>query len=225
MKKQIILTIIALLAISVSAMAQGSNQNPDYVDVGLPSGTLWATMNVGANSPEESGSYFAWGETAPKQEYEWNTYELCYGNYGSYSVSYKMTKYGSQDNKTELDPADDAATANWGSSWQMPSEMQINELRKECSWQWTTKNGVKGYLVTSKRNNASLFLPAAGERSYGRLENVGYFGHYWSRNLYTSSSGNYSGATTLHFHPTSVHTSSPQRRVGLCVRAVRTSRK
>ena len=161
----------------------------EYVDLGLPSGTLWATMNVGATSPEEYGDYFAWGETTPKDYYHWNTYQWCNGS------SDTMTKYctnssygynGFTDGKTELDPEDDAATANWGSEWRMPSEDQIQELINNCTSEWTTRNGVNGRLFTSKINGASVFLPAAGYRWGSELHFAGSYGYFWSRTLFSS---------------------------------------
>lgn len=170
----------------------GRAQGHDYVDLGLPSGTLWATMNVGANSPEDYGDYFAWGEIAPKSVYLLSTYKWCRSNGDD---DYKVTKYcidsdfgynGFVDNKTELDPGDDAATANWGPEWRMPSLDQIKELLNECDWQWTTRNGVNGRLANSKHNGASLFLPAAGYRWSSELSGLGSYGNYWSRGLYSS---------------------------------------
>ena len=170
----------------------GRAQGHDYVDLGLPSGTLWATTNVGATSPEEYGDYFAWGETAPKSVYDWSTYKWCRSN-GDYG---QLTKYctdsfygynGFVDNKTELDPADDAATANWGSGWRMPSLTQIQELYENCTSEWTTINGVNGRLFKSKKNGVSLFFPAAGDRWDGELDELGSFGIFWSRTLDSSN--------------------------------------
>ena len=157
----------------------------DYVDLGLPSGTLWATCNVGASSPEEYGDYFAWGETTPKEVYNWNTYKWCEG------ASDQLTKYcydsnfgynGFTDDKTELDLEDDAAYVNRGSDWRMPSKEQIEELINKCTWTWTTLNGVKGRKVTGPNGN-SIFLPAAGYRDGDSLIDDGSFGNYWSRSL------------------------------------------
>jgi len=183
----------------------GDTQNHEWVDLGLPSGTLWATCNVGANSPEEYGDYFAWGETEPNSYYEWDTYKWCNGSHTT------MTKYctdsdygynGFVDNKTELDPEDDAAYVNWGPSWRMPTTEQQRELFKKCSPTWTTQNGVKGRLFTGPNGN-TLFLPAAGRRWGGSLSDVGSDGYYWSRTLYSYrpdyahflyfSSGNWGG--------------------------------
>ena len=144
--------------------------NHEWVDLGLPSGTLWATCNVGANAPEEYGDHFAWGETSPKEVYNWSTYQWCNGS------MFTLTKYNTQsslgmvDNKTELDPEDDAASVNWGPSWRTPTTDQQKELIDKCSWARTTQNGVHGFRVTGPNGN-SLFLPAAGytTRRYVKL--------------------------------------------------------
>ena len=196
----------------------------EHVDLGLPSGTLWATTNVGANSPEEYGDYFAWGETTSKDIYDWNTYQWSNGKWN------KMTKYcvnstygdnGFVDNKTELDPEDDAATANWGPEWRMPSKEQFDELLAECDWEWTTSNGVNGYKLTSKHNGASLFLPAAGYHFGSELYSTGTIAYFWSRSLYPTRSYY---AYYMWFH-TSGNKSVEQgdRDSGFTVRAVRAS--
>lgn len=162
----------------------------EWVDLGLPSGTKWATMNVGANSPEDYGDYFAWGETTPKSTYSLGTYKWCNGSSSS------MTKYcvsssdGTVDNKTTLDLSDDAAYVNWGTSWRMPTKAEQDELINfsYITWKWTTQNDVKGYKVTSKINGNSIFLPAAGYRYDSVLNDAGPSGNYWSSSLNTSSS-------------------------------------
>lgn len=156
----------------------GTANGHEYVDLGLPSGTLWATCNVGAESPEDYGDYFAWGETEPKTEYTSNTYKWCNG--GNLS---NITKYNSSDNKMILELEDDAAYVNWGSSWRMPTIQEQEELRTECTWTWSTQNGVNGYKVTSKINGNSIFLPAAGYRTITYLNESGSYGHYWSSTL------------------------------------------
>ena len=159
--------------------------NHEYVDLGLPSGTLWATTNVGASTPEAYGDYFAWGETETKNMYNWSTYKWCKGNMNT------MTKYcfnssdgfnGFTDDKTELDPEDDAAYMNWGTSWRMPTIEQQQELVNSCTWTWTTQNGVDGRLVTGPNGN-TLFLPAAGTYWSGSLSGAGNWGRYLSRTL------------------------------------------
>ena len=172
----------------------------EYVDLGLPSGTLWATCNIGANSPEEYGDYFAWGETKPKKsngswgDYSWATYKWMNSGQADWT---QINKYTFADNQTEacwysngtfigdgqtvLLPEDDAATANWGSEWQMPSVEQIRELiNSENTWStWTTMNGVNGWLFTSIRNSASIFLPAGGRRNGTQTQWEGSYGFYW----------------------------------------------
>ena len=160
----------------------------EWVDLGLPSGTLWATCNVGAKFPEDYGDYFAWGETEPKDYYDWSTYKWCNGDEKTLTKYCNKSSFGYNgfvDNKTELDPEDDAAYVNWGSSWRMPSQEQMQELCDNCTWQWTLLNGVNGYLVTGV-NGYSLFLPAEGRRSDNSLEYVGSYGFYRSRILYNS---------------------------------------
>ena len=195
----------------------------EWVDLGLPSGTLWATMNVGANSPEEYGDYFAWGETTPKDVYNWSTYKWCMGSSKTLTKYCTKSDYGYNgfvDNKTELDPEDDAATANWGPEWCMPSVEQIQELVNNCTIQWTTMNGVNGRLFTSNINGASLFLPAAGYRYEGQLYNAGQYSSYWSRTLYVE---NPNGAYTLYFTLDYVGWYNYGRHSGRSVRAVRVS--
>jgi len=161
----------------------------EWVDLSLPSGTLWATCNVGANSPEEYGDYFAWGETKPKKNYSWNTYTLCNGEYNTLTKYCTNNNWGSDgfvDNITELEPEDDVATANWGNGWQMPSNEQIEELCTNTTVIWTTQDGANGILFTSKNNNNNIFLPAAGwQDEKSTNDGKGSSVHLWSRTLYT----------------------------------------
>lgn len=152
--------------------------NCEAVDLGLS--VKWATCNVGANKPEDYGDYFAWGETKPKSTYSWSTYKWCRGS------SYTQIKYCTS--KRQLDMSDDAARANWGGSWRMPTKAEQDELRRKCTWTWTIQNGVKGYRVTSKSNGNSIFLPAAGYRDDGSLYGAGSDGDYWSSSLSTDTS-------------------------------------
>lgn len=212
----ILFSPILLVACSDDNEPIGDGSQYEYVDLGLPSGTLWATMNVGAKSPEEFGDFFAWGETSTKKKYDLSTYK--------WNKKNKMSKYcvdkehGTVDNKTELDVVDDAAYVNWGTSWRIPTSKQISELQTECTWQWTTRNGVNGYLVTSKHNSNSLFLPAAGYRLDADLSSKGVLGSYWSRNLDTDNS---SRAHGMEFVMGSYGWIIIGREEGLSVRAVR----
>ena len=192
----------------------------EYVDLGLPSGTLWATCNVGASAPEEYGDYFAWGETEPKDYYRWSTYKWCNGSYTTMTKYCNNSSYGYNgfvDNKTELDPEDDAAYVNWGPSWRMPTTEQLQELYEKCTSVWTTQNGVNGRLFTGPNGN-TLFLPAAGNRYGDYLGGAGSSGYYWSRTLYYPSV-----ACNLYFHSRYVGWESDNRFYGFTVRAVRVS--
>ena len=190
----------------------------EYVDLGLPSGTLWATMNVGATSPEDYGDYFAWGETVPKAKYDWSTYKWCNGSITTLTKYCINSYYGDVDNKTVLDLSDDAANANWGGYWRMPTNAEQDELSNTSytTWTWTTLNGVKGCKVTSKINGNSIFLPAAGYRvSY--LNDAGSYGYYWGSLLYTDCSDI---AYRLSFGSSSVGSSFSSRCYGRSVRPV-----
>lgn len=194
-----------------------TQQNHEYVDLGLPSGTLWATCNIGANNPEDYGDYFAWGETVPKQVYEIETY-MWYNN--SY---YMLTKYctnssnGYVDNKTELDSEDDAATVNWGPSWSVPTQEQFQELADNCNWIWISINGVGGQKVT-RRNGNTIFLPCGGYRLNSSLYNPYTYGYYWSNKL--SSNDSYE-ACCLNIVPGEPYWGDLLRIAGCTVRAVR----
>ena len=194
-------------------------EDHEWVDLGLPSGTLWATMNVGAKVPEEYGDYFAWGETAPKQVYSWSTYKWCNGSQNTITKYCTNSDYGMVDNKTELDPEDDAAYANWGPSWRMPSQEQCMELCVSCTWQQTTMNGVNGQLVTGP-NGHSMFFPAAGERYNNTFGDLGSYGQFWSRTLYDDI---YSYSAVMLFFYLDDHKGhyGNNRYLGFPVRAVR----
>lgn len=157
----------------------------EYVDLGLS--VKWATCNVGADSPEDYGDYFAWGETEPKSTYYCSTYKWSEGDSDNLTKYCTISSYGTVDYKTQLDLSDDAARVNWGGSWRMPTHEEFTELRERCSWTWPTQNGVKGYKVTSKTNGNSIFLPAAGYRYDSSLTEVGSRGYYWSSSLYADN--------------------------------------
>ncbi|MCF0174419.1 MAG: hypothetical protein HUJ98_03620 [Bacteroidaceae bacterium] len=156
----------------------------EAVDLGLPSGTKWASWNVGAKSETDYGSYFAWGETEEKKDYTWNTYKWGIYDGGDYT-NFGMKKYNGKDGLKTLEAGDDPATAVWGNKWRTPTYTEMNELLNNCEWTWTTKRdaggkNVNGYIVTGK-NDKSIFLPAAAYR-YGTELNefVGKSGYYWS---------------------------------------------
>lgn len=157
-----------------------------FVDLGLPSGLLWATCNIGAVVAADAGNYYAWGETTIKDTYDNSTYKY----YDPSSSS--NTKYNSTDGKTILENEDDAAYVNWGTSCRMPTQKDFKELIDNCIWNWrsvTTSSGgsVYGYKVFSVNGN-SIFLPASGSRRGSSLSNHGSYGYYWSSTLYSYSS-------------------------------------
>ena len=168
-----------------------------YVDLGLS--VKWATCNVGASNPEEYGKYFAWGETTSKSYYNGSTYTYT-------------------DNPTTLPMSVDAARANWGGKWRMPTIDEFEELRNNCTWKWTTQNGVNGYKVTSNSNGNYIFLPAAGYRDLGSLYGAGDYGYYWSSSAYGP---NYSTtALYMYFYSTWKERKNDYKAAGRSVRPV-----
>ncbi len=194
--------------------------NHAYVDLGLPSGALWATCNMGASFPEDYGDYYAWGETVPKSAFYWNNYKWCDG------TSPHLTKYNSSsdsgvvDNKMVLDSEDDVARINWGSDWHMPSSSEIAELVSYCTSEWTTVNGVYGRVFTSKTNGNSIFLPASGYINESTPTSSDAIGYYWTSSQHNERPG---GAWTLYFSAKSIYGSNyySWKKVGLSVRPVK----
>lgn len=164
-----------------SVMTETYIINPtEYVDLGLPSGTLWATKNVGAESPEKDGDYFAWGEVEPKDTYTEDNYK--WGKKGAY------TKYQTNGGRYELEVQDDAASMNWGAQWHMPTKAQIEELGTYCTYSSTTLDGVRGVLYTSKQDvSKSVFIPRAGSKRDNQYVRASV--NLYSKERSTSSSG------------------------------------
>ena len=183
---------------------RAKNANHEFVDLGLPSGTLWASCNIGAEKPEDFGNYFAWGEVEPKKAYSWSSYKWMNKKQGE-NLELQVNKYTCADHNggafwysgdtftgdgvMELKPEDDAATVNWGSDWCMPSSEQIKELinSDNTTTVLTTQKEVNGLLITSKKNNKSIFLPATGfyneDYLIGSHSEDGLSGAYWTRSL------------------------------------------
>ncbi len=157
-----------------------------YVDLGLPSGTLWATNNVGAANPEEYGDYFAWGEIATKEMYDFSTYKhVIDGDISKHTKYCSDPAYGTVDNKTQLDLEDDVAHVLWGGAWRMPTKKEFEELGKQCTWTWKESVGtigMSGFEVVSKTNGNSIFLPACGwiTDSSLKISMPNELGCYWS---------------------------------------------
>lgn len=186
----------------------------EYVDLGLS--VKWATCNVGATKPEESGDYFAWGEIGDevKIRYNWTTYKYCNGS------AYSLTKYDyDSDGKSTLEFSDDAAYVNWGTSWRMPTKTEFTELMNSCIWTWTQLNGVNGYNIKGPSGN-SIFIPAAGSiGDSGAISGKGSYGNYWTSDIYTGYS-NYNYAYSLYFYNGGQNIEYRQRCLGYFIRPV-----
>ena len=199
----------------------GTYNNHGYVDLGMPSGTMWANTNVGGTNPEDYGNYYAWGETNTKETYNWETYSHCNGSENT------LTKYcndasfgdgGFTDTLTVLEASDDAATATWGEGWRMPAWTEMQELVNNCDTTWTMLNGINGMLFTSRINGNSIFLPAAGDRSNEDLLSTGSDGTYWSSSLLTTNLP--SSAHYLYLSSNDCGVATYSRRLGLSIRPV-----
>ncbi len=201
--------LTASLIYSTFFSCDGFENGHAYVDLGLPSGLKWATMNVGASNPEEYGNYYAWGETEPQSSntYNWSSYKWCNGSRTTMTKYCVDSSYGTVDNNTTLDSEDDAASVNWGGVWRMPTHTELEELVNNCYWAWTSSyNGTgkagyiiyrvksssdKGQVVTSGNipssgyslSDSHIFLPAAGYRTDGALGNAGAYAYYSSSSL------------------------------------------
>ncbi len=163
----------------------GTIAEHDYIDLGLPSGSLWATYNIGAKKVSELGDYFSWAEVTPKNEHSW--WNLKYYDYDNFQFTKYCTisRNGVIDDITTLEPQDDVATVSWSDAWRMPTIEEIKELIENCEWKWTDnydETGVKGYVGVSKLNNNSVFLPAAGDFEGTSLLSGG-MGCYWTSSL------------------------------------------
>ena len=202
----------------VTLESNGGGDNPGngddpvedkYIDLGLPSGILWATCNIGANRPEVSGDFYAWGEIAAKTTYDWSTYQYWDGT--------QVTKYTGSDELYELQGSDDVAESVLGEGWRIPTKADWEELLSNCEHAWTTRNGVNGSLFTGP-NGKSIFLPAAGYYNNNAVYDEGHNGRYWSSSLYTDNNLN---AWRLIFYSDTPSLSTYNRCFGQSVRAVR----
>ena len=209
MKK--LLTLFALLFVTFTVNAQScpDNHHPHLIDLGLPSGTKWACCNVDTDHPEKQsptnyGGYYAWGETETKSVYNQSTYQ--YFKNGSYQ------SIGSDISGTQYD----VAYVKWGGSWVMPTKEQQDELCNNCTYEWTTVNGVKGGRFTGT-NGGSIFLPAAGYRADSGLYNAGSGGLFWSS---AQNPSRVSYAYGLSFYSDGTGTYYSSRYIGQSVRPV-----
>ncbi len=206
-----------------SAVSNNEKTTHDYVDLGLS--VKWATCNVGADKPEDNGNLYAWGETEVKEQYNVRTSKWGFMPFSlkKYNIN---SEQGTVDNKTTLDLEDDVAHVTWGGNWRMPTKKEMDELHDNCTWEWTTLNGVNGYRVTSKKQgytNRSIFLPASGYKANGFYE-YGRNGNYWSRSLMTDPYGDGSvtcgTAACIRFNNNQANIGWEDRMAGLSVRPV-----
>lgn len=165
----------------VTVTGGSSDPGEEVVDLGLPSGLKWRGWNVGASKPEEYGNYYAWAETSPKSSYSSSNYKYKATDYGDGMIVY--AKYDPTpihgDGKTVLESEDDAASVNLGNGWRTPTFNEFKELRENCTWAWTTRNGVNGMLVTGP-NGKSIFLPGGGWYTNTTLSGKTTYGSYWT---------------------------------------------
>ena len=206
MRKVLPVSVLSLLLFESASITAFAQSGHEYVDLGLS--VKWATCNIGAEKPEDFGDYFAWGETSPYYEsidpLVWKE-----GKEKGYDVSLATDKYNNRrsvfgtrqpapastsakysvetNGKKQLDLEDDAAHVNWGGSWRMPTMEECQELVDKCTWELTTRNGVKGFVVKSKTNGNSIFIPAAGYfvgiHYFPNTESEYHNGYYWSSTL------------------------------------------
>lgn len=191
-----------------------------YVDLGLKSGIKWATSNVGADVPTNNGDYFAWGEIRAKKAYSWKTYKWCMKNHKKLTKYCTSHLYGTVDKKLILEDDDDAATANWGKEWRMPTIAELKELTKGCNWEFTENfNGsnVAGMIGRSKKNNNVIFFPASGYRSLSNTLKFGIYSYVWSSTLEKKYSD---GAYSLGIEEYDIDLNGDYRAFGQSVRAV-----
>ena len=190
------------------------------IDLGLPSGTLWCDRNVGAKSPEDYGAFFSWGNTIPhypsRKNMDWGDDDEAF-DYSFDSDNYEETE--GYKLESDIDLAHDAARINMGEPWQMPTSEQFKELYDNCTRVRKTVNGVNGYLVTSKINGNSIFMPCSGYGNGTSWYSRGSDGYYWSGSLFSATYGRH-----LYFYSGGVYPQSSSYRFdGIAVRAVQTS--
>ncbi len=194
----------------------GEYEGHEYVDLGLS--VKWATCNVGAIRPEDNGDYFAWGELQSKKMYNWRSYTHCTGSATTLTKYCTQRKFGAKkDNKKVLECVDDVAFDNWGGSWRMPTQKELEELHNNCTWTWMSQNGMYGYKVTSNLNGNSIFLRAGGFREGNSLRKEGSVGYYWSSSVLMDSPDN---ACMLILNSYFIYSDKSYRCNGLTVRPV-----
>ena len=239
MKKVLLLTTLLFLPLCLMGQKSkvskptGTVKGYGYVDLGLS--VKWATHNIGAETPEEFGDYYAWGEIRTKNNYEWQTYKFAItpdprflDGFSKYDVKFpegRLFIYESEaiNLETKLESVDDAAHMTWGGSWRMPTHEEWEELKEKCIWIWTSINGHVGYKIISKKNGKSIFLPAAGQiRSTfdDKSNGFGEYGNYWSSSIGVINTGFPREACGFFFYKSSHEETGYDRDHGLSVRPV-----
>ena len=212
-----------ILNIFSKKLTTTKTDTPQYVDLGLPSGLKWAKWDIGAKTETDYGYYFQWGDIEDKSnsDYSWESYKYCNGTYKTLTKYCTNSSYGTVDNKTTLEPTDDAASQIMGGNWRMPTAAEFQELYDNTTNEWVKDyngSGVNGMKFTSKTNGKSIFFPASGYASGTGVYSRGSYGYYWSSSLHPSDS--YRG---LHLYFSSGYI-NPQdyfsRYYGFCVRGV-----
>ena len=226
MKKIVSILMVVLAMTAISGCSKDENKNEsekEWVDLGLPSGLLWAECDLGANAPEENGNYYAWGETTPKDIYTWRSYRYCTvdeeGNPVTFTKYNVDSEYGPVDNLVTLEESDDAVTVNMGNGARMPTQEEWTELFLNTTHRLDTVNGVYGHRLTGA-NGKSIFLAAGGYCSDSmEYRHVGEYGLYWSSSL---SEEGVNSARFAYLTPKAQHyVSRLSRFVGFKIRAVR----
>ncbi len=231
-KPSLIFSVLLIVALWSCGKDDNASSTSDtvtrWVNLGLPSGLLWADRNVGASSPEDYGNYYAWGETMTKSVFDWSTYRHSNGDYDDL-IKYCDNSYfgynGFTDTLTRLQPIDDAATVNMGGGARTPTREEWRELIDNTSSTWMTQNGVNGLMFTGS-NGCSLFLPVAGYHINDTFYHVGEYGYYWSSSLHSSggvdSPDGVNAAFNFFFNSSGQNVNGISDRTnGFSVRAVR----
>lgn len=213
--KRMILTVcaITICALMVSCngdrdQTRGELTGHEFVDLGLPSGTKWASANIGTDKDNDFGDYIAWGEVVMKNNFCWDTYRM--------NDKDSITKYSEADGLKSLQPIDDIATISWGKGWTIPTQKQFEELKRCCTWEWVEDDDVCGYNVKGQ-NGASIFLPAAGYYRKDKQKSLNEEGGYWTSNL---SSDSYTMALGLIFDDGDIDSEEYDRCYGQSIRPV-----
>ena len=193
-----------------STVVKDTLNGHEWVDLGLPSGTKWATCNIGATAPEGLGDYYAWGETEPKSDYI-DINSLTHRK----DVKWLMNN-GILDREGELSRQHDVASLLWGEPWRMPTDDDFGELIDFCKWEFTTYNGANGYMVTGP-NQQTIFIVAAGFQHGEAPEYIGEYGDYWSSTAVTELTG---ASCSLGYSPQSYGRRRYARFVGRTIRPV-----